>query len=343
MDELHGGRGAGAARRARVGVEAVEHLLRQRRVERPARERVECHDADEGALQGAHVALDPLGDDLERLLIGEFHAVVIDSLAQHGHARVEIGWVDVGDEPRLEAIAQAVLECGEVARQAVRGQDELAARVMQRVERVEELLLGARLGLQELHVVDQQDVDAAKVLLEAVDVAAAVEGAQEAVGERLGRRVADGESTAVRAHVVADRVQQVGLADTGRAVEEERVVGDGRLLGHGQRRGVGEPVAVAEDELLEGELRVELVAYRAGWSRDGLGPVCGTAAIAGDLHARLRTENGRRRGIQDAGEAVGHPTANWPRRFDEQHVALEPERSQLREPELERRVGDRAA
>ena len=81
----------------------------------------------------------------------------------------EVGRPDVGDEAGLEALAQAVLERVEVAREAVGGEDELAAGVVQRVERVEELLLGLGLGLEELDVVDQEDVRAAEARLEALD------------------------------------------------------------------------------------------------------------------------------------------------------------------------------
>ena len=73
----------------------------------------------------------------------------------------EVGRRDVGDEAGLEALAQAVLERAEVARQAVGGEHELAAGLVERVERVEELLLGLRLALEELDVVDQQHVDVA--------------------------------------------------------------------------------------------------------------------------------------------------------------------------------------
>ena len=52
------------------------------------------------------------------------------------------GRLDVGDQAGLEALAQAVVERVEVARQPVGGEDELAAGVVQRVEGVEELLLG---------------------------------------------------------------------------------------------------------------------------------------------------------------------------------------------------------
>ena len=54
-----------------------------------------------------------------------------------------------------------------------------------------------------------------------------------------------------------DRVQQVGLAQAGVAVDEQRVVGLGRRLGDRDGGGVGEPVAGADDEGVEGVLRVE--------------------------------------------------------------------------------------
>ena len=56
---------------------------------------------------------------------------------------------------------------------------------------------------------------------------------------------------------MADRVQQVGLAEPALAVDEQRVVGLGRRLGDGDRRGVREPVGRADDEGLEGVLGVE--------------------------------------------------------------------------------------
>ena len=53
------------------------------------------------------------------------------------------------------------------------------------------------------------------------------------------------------------------LAKPGVTVDEERVVGLGRHLRDGQRGGVCQPVAVADDELLERVLRVEVVARQA--------------------------------------------------------------------------------
>ena len=100
------------------------------------------------------------------LLVGELDAVVLGALAQDRQARGEVGRLDVGDEAGLEALAQAVLERLQVAAGAVGGEHDLAAAVVERVEGVEELLLGLGLALEELDVVDEQHVDVAEARLE---------------------------------------------------------------------------------------------------------------------------------------------------------------------------------
>src|SRR5438552_14741894 len=47
-------------------------------------------------------------------------------------------------------------------------------------------------------------------------------------------------TTLFRSHIIPDRVQEVGLAQTGGAVDEEGVVRPGGGLGDGQGGGVGE-------------------------------------------------------------------------------------------------------
>ena len=121
---------------------------------------------------------------------------------------------------------------------------------------MEELLLGLHLLGEELDVVDEQHVGAAEALAEGAVVLVA-HRLDERGGELLDRRVAHGQAVAVGLHVVADRVEEVRLAEPRLAVDEERVVGLGRHLGDGERGGVPEPVAVADDELVEGVARVE--------------------------------------------------------------------------------------
>ena len=74
-----------------------------------------------------------------------------------------------------------------------RGHDDLPARLVERVEGVEELLLDALLVLEELHVVDQEHVVGAVALLEALDALVA-EAVDEVVHERLRGDVAAGEA-----------------------------------------------------------------------------------------------------------------------------------------------------
>ncbi len=82
------------------------------------------------------------------------------------------------------------------------------------------------------------------------------ERAEELVGERLAGRRADGEAGVVGQQQVGDRAEQVRLADARGPADEQRVVGLRGHLGDGQRGGVGEAVAVADHELVEGELGV---------------------------------------------------------------------------------------
>src|ERR1039457_7675087 len=118
---------------------------------------------------------------------------------------------------------------------------------MEGVERVEELLLGLGLALEELDVVEEQDIDMAEARLEVIGLPVA-ERAEELVREGLTRRATNTETGTVREQQAGDRAQKVRLAHTGRAAHEQRVIG---LCGHfrdGQRGGVSEAVAVADHE-----------------------------------------------------------------------------------------------
>ena len=85
---------------------------------------------------------------------------------------------------------------------------------------------------------------------------------------------------------MADGLEQVGLAEAGVAVDEQRVVLAGRRLGDGQGGGVGEPVGRADHEGVEGVPRVDVV------HRDVTGPPA----------AR---EGGRRGGRRDGPRGLG--------------------------------------
>ena len=192
-------------------------------------------------------------------------------LAQDRDPGLEVGRLDVGDQAPLEPVAQPVLERLEPLGRAVGGQHDLLVGVVQRVEGVEELLLGLGLALQELDVVDQQHVDVAVAALEPV-LPVVADRVDELVGELLAGDVAHLGPVVEAAHVVADGVEQVGLAQPGVAVDQQRVVGLARRLGHRDGRGVGEAVGRADHEGLEGVLRVEPGLAGRGPRRARAGP-----------------------------------------------------------------------
>ncbi len=63
--------------------------------------------------------------------------------------------------------------------------------------------------------------------------------------------------------LVADRLHQVGLAEAGAAVDEQRVVADAGFLGDRLAGGVGELAVSADDEAGEGVCRIEAGALGA--------------------------------------------------------------------------------
>ena len=98
---------------------------------------------------------------------GQLGLLGLGLLLQDGDLGFEVGWLDVGDEAPLEAGAEAVFEVGELFGGPVGGDDDLLHALVQRVEGVEELFLGALLAGEELDVVDEQDVDVAELVAEA--------------------------------------------------------------------------------------------------------------------------------------------------------------------------------
>jgi hypothetical protein len=92
----------------------------------------------------------------------------------------------------------------------------------------------------------------------------------------------------LREDAVADGVHEVGLAESDAAVQEQGVVGAARVLGHLEGAGARKLIALALDETLEGEIRIEprasekLAARRGAgpWHR-GCGPPCARGFDAG--------------------------------------------------------------
>src|SRR5262249_52148450 len=143
----------------------------------------------------------------------------------------------------------------------------LPAVLVQLVEGMLELLLRALLARQELHVVHHQHADVTKPLPEPVHLIA-LEGADHLVDEGLGRQALD-PAPATAAAGPADRRQQVRLAETDTAPQEERVEAGPGLADDGPGRIVGDLVAGTDDERLERAPRRRLCRLVEPYGRHG--------------------------------------------------------------------------
>jgi hypothetical protein len=140
---------------------------------------------------------------------------LLAALPQDGDARLEVGLLDVRDEPLVEARDQALLEPRDVLGRLVRGDHDLLVGIAQRVERVEELLLGALLARQELHVVHQQHVHAAVLVAERQRLAV-LDGVDHLVREALRRDIEDERVGLELLRLVAHGMEDVRLAEARR-------------------------------------------------------------------------------------------------------------------------------
>ena len=215
----------------------------------------------QGLFQIADVALDVLADQLDH--VGRHgYAVLVDLLGQDGDARLVVRRLQVDVEAALEAVDEAVGEALQFRDRPVAGEHHLLVGVVERVEGMEQLLLSLGLPLQELHVIDQQHVGGAIAILETV-AGLVLDRLDELVGECLDRDVDHLEVAVFLVDVIADGLQEVGLAQSDTAVDQAGVVGSARVLGDRDRGVEGKRVAVALDEAGEPVLRVELRVARA--------------------------------------------------------------------------------
>ena len=163
---------------------------------------------------------------------------------------LEVGHLDVGDHAPLEAGNQPSLEAGDLGGRTVAGEDDLPASLVERVEGVEELFLHRLLALEEVDVVHEEEVGLAKAAAE-IGGRAILNCGDELVGELLGADEGDAGVGLSFEDVVPDRLHQVGLAESGVAVDEEGVVDLAGGLGDGVGGGGGELVRLSDDEVVE--------------------------------------------------------------------------------------------
>src|SRR5271157_1771876 len=195
---------------------------------------------------------------------------------------------------------------------AVGGDDDLLVLPVQGVEGVEKLLLGGFLAGDELDIVDQQDVDRAVFIPEGLGGVTA-DGVDQVVGELFAGNVKDVASAAMT--VIANGMQQVGLAQADAPVQEERVVGAGGILGDRPCSGRRQAVVRADHEVLKGIAGVEAGTAWSGDLNQGIlvrGQVGGRFSLAlGDdeLHFHRAVHHPHQCALCSGDQAVFQPIA----------------------------------
>src|SRR5579864_1818979 len=115
-----------------------------RKLERDVRivQRREGRQTSQASFEFPNIGRDILRD-VEPNVGGEAQAIERRLLLDDRNAGLQIGWRDIRNEARLESIAQPILQSRNVFRHFVRGQHDLMALAMERVEGMEKLLLSA--------------------------------------------------------------------------------------------------------------------------------------------------------------------------------------------------------
>ena len=260
----------------RVGHEVLEHHLREVEVDALLVQRRPRADANESALQLTDIRGDARGHVFEDLR-GHLEALGVRLLMQDRDAGLQVRRLNVDEQARGEARPHAVLEALELGGGQVGGQDDLLVGAVQRIKGMEEAFDRLFLVADELDVVDEKDVEFAVAAVEGLDLGVVrlvqTNRVDELVRELFGVDVADLQVGHHRQRVVADGLEQVRLAQTGIAVDKEGIEGGARRFRGGQRGGVRETVRRADDEGVEGELRVEVGRAGVGGRGDEGGGV----------------------------------------------------------------------
>src|SRR5579862_4540683 len=79
-------------------------------------------------------------------------------------AGFEIRRRDIGNQARFKSIAQSVFQSRDILRHFIRGKDDLMALAMQRIKSMKKLLLGTIAAGEELHVVEDERIDAPELV-----------------------------------------------------------------------------------------------------------------------------------------------------------------------------------
>ena len=159
-----------------------------------------------------------LGGDVDRsvILADDFQARL-----HHVETHVVVGRFHLDGNATLETRTNTRVKRFQFPGRTVGGDDDLLCAVKQHVEQMAELVRD-HLTLQELHVVDDQQVDVAQRVLQCQGIIVA-DGGGKAPHEIFGGQIDHARRARAVHRSIGDRLQKVRLAETDGGMDEERV------------------------------------------------------------------------------------------------------------------------
>src|SRR3989344_2464091 len=216
-------------------------------------------DHIEYSFEFADVAADTLRDELD-YVVGNREPVLLDLGLDDGDTGFDVGLRYFRDHSGGETSLEAFFEARQERRMLIGREDDLFIAVVERIEKVKELLLRLLGVRDELHVIHDEHVVLTVLVLEAVRATGA-HGIDVIDSEALRGHI---ENLLVRVRfleMIPYRLNEVRLAAPRRAVNEERVVRKAGTLEDGLRGGACELVEGADDERFERIAGVQVVAF----------------------------------------------------------------------------------
>ncbi len=157
------------------------------------------------------------------------------------------------------------------------GDDDLAVRLKQRVEGVEELVLSALFAAEVLDVIHHQHVGVVAVLVAELFDAVIADLIYELVHKGLGLQIQDAPRRVLLLDLLTDGMQKVRLAQAHAAVNKQRIVFAGRVFSDGATGSSSKLIRGANHKRIERVLGQKVRHFTSSW-RDsfGLGAYCGS-------------------------------------------------------------------
>src|SRR5438270_3288399 len=188
-------------------------------------------------------------------------ATLLGLRLQYAEAQFISRRVQISDESPAEPRAHALLHTFEVGGRFVGRDHDLAVLVDQCIKGMEEFLLRRFLADDELHIIDHQKIDRAKLFLE-VHRRLEAQCSDELVHELFGRKIDYFTTAGMLADVPSDGVHQVCLAEPDPAIQKQRIerhrgTRTRASLSDAPGRGMSEFVGLADDEILKNEAVIE--------------------------------------------------------------------------------------